>query len=257
MHILVIGDVCVDVFVYGKCSRICPEGPVPVLDVKDEQPYRTRGMAANVAENVHGMGATTFLACSDTAFVQTKTRYVDSVSGQILLRLDEGGKTPLISDGVLSRVLDSLYEFDALIVSDYGKGFLDQDAIRDLGVASIRSGIPSFLDTKYALTKYMCSAYTAVKVNEKEANDSPEYREDNLVITLGARGCSHNNVLVRPEVSAEVRSVSGAGDTFLAALAVKYTETKDMKAAMEYANKCSQEVIRHPGTTPYKGNTKT
>ena len=54
MKFLAIGDSCTDVFIYGKCDRICPEAPVPVFS-----PIKTKtngGMAANVQANVKALG---------------------------------------------------------------------------------------------------------------------------------------------------------------------------------------------------------
>ncbi len=58
--VLVIGDVMLDEYVIGAVSRISPEAPVPVLDVRSR--YSSAGGAANVAMNVASLGATAYLA---------------------------------------------------------------------------------------------------------------------------------------------------------------------------------------------------
>ena len=66
--VLVIGDVMLDEYVVGSVSRICPEAPVPILDIRSR--YSSAGGAANVAMNVAGLGATVHLiglAGRDTA----------------------------------------------------------------------------------------------------------------------------------------------------------------------------------------------
>ena len=54
-HILVIGDVMLDKYIWGSVDRISPEAPVPVVKI-EKTDYRAGG-AANVAENIHGLGS--------------------------------------------------------------------------------------------------------------------------------------------------------------------------------------------------------
>ena len=84
MNILVVGDSGIDVFQYGKCKRMCPEAPVPVFNPTDKT--TNVGMAANVYENIKALGGDPMLMSNDVKPV--KTRYVDEVSNQMLLRVD-------------------------------------------------------------------------------------------------------------------------------------------------------------------------
>ena len=54
MNILIIGDSCTDVFVYGVCNRLCPEGPVPVFNPIKQ--IENKGMAGNVLQNLKSLG---------------------------------------------------------------------------------------------------------------------------------------------------------------------------------------------------------
>ena len=50
MNIAIVGDACTDIYVYGACDRLCPEGPVPVLNKMHQ--IETGGMALNVFNNL-------------------------------------------------------------------------------------------------------------------------------------------------------------------------------------------------------------
>ena len=63
---------------------------------------------------------------------------------------------------------------------------------------------------------------------------------------MGSKGCKYKNRTYSvPEVS--VKDVSGAGDTFLAALVVAYLKKNDIKSAIKFANKCSTKVVQKRG----------
>ena len=86
MNIVVIGECCKDIYIYGSCNRLCPEGPVPVFTPSYREEYS--GMAGNTYANLKQM-------CSDEHEVELvcqfhshhspmiKTRYVDEVSNQL------------------------------------------------------------------------------------------------------------------------------------------------------------------------------
>ena len=85
MKILVIGDSCTDVFIYGYTRRLCPEGPVPILE-----PSRTitnQGMAGNVVANLQSLRVDKVQLITNKEQI-TKTRYVEEKSNALLLRID-------------------------------------------------------------------------------------------------------------------------------------------------------------------------
>ena len=110
-NVLVIGDKCTDKYVYGKCSRLSPEQPIPVLDktYTEEKP----GMAANTEVNLQAFGVNTLL-CSQREEI-VKTRFVDSNSGYQLLRLDETPKVGRIANAELKMALMHMNP-DAIVV---------------------------------------------------------------------------------------------------------------------------------------------
>ena len=103
MKVLVVGDSCQDVFVYGDIERISPEAPVPVLQLtRLENNY---GMARNVSNNVEALGMTIYTITNKNNIV--KTRYVDNRSGQMVLRVDEHDYCDRIDEVLLSTIQDN------------------------------------------------------------------------------------------------------------------------------------------------------
>jgi D-beta-D-heptose 7-phosphate kinase/D-beta-D-heptose 1-phosphate adenosyltransferase len=270
VKILVIGEKCLDVFVYGDCKRLCPEAPVPVFEPKKTETYL--GCAGNVFENLKSIGGKEFdvdfinqfesysdgldeitspNAASNASLAMTKTRYVDSKSGQLILRVDCNDFVPNSHRFSLSRFLNSgrkLSDYRAIVISDYGKGFLSKEEINQItSMCSISKEEPLvFLDTKFTIGPHFIDV-DFVKINEKEYRESmacnphPYHFCRNLIVTFGGDGCciikSGNEVQrFEPKIKREVRNVSGAGDTFFAAMVIKYLQTNDLKASLDYAN---------------------
>ena len=86
MNILVIGDTCTDVFIYGTCDRICPEGPVPIF--KPINKVENKGMAGNVYQNLLSLNIDNVDIITNHETI-TKTRYVEEKSNHLIVRVDE------------------------------------------------------------------------------------------------------------------------------------------------------------------------
>jgi bifunctional ADP-heptose synthase (sugar kinase/adenylyltransferase) len=241
--VLVIGDGCKDVFRYGKCDRLSPEAPVPVFKPLGDK--SNGGMAVNVYANLLALGVEADIITDSGA---TKTRYVDEVSNQMLLRVDEGDVIKNIDENVLRSIKFDSYS--AIVISDYNKGFLDK---HDIEYISIRHPLV-FMDTKKKMGDW-CDAVTVIKVNEKEYNENREYLieyalglETDLIVTKGKNGSTWNCIENFPiEDEHPVRDLSGAGDTFLAALVADYIKNKDIRSAIRFANKCASWVVTQKG----------
>ena len=126
MKVLVIGDSCIDEFIYCDIERICPEAPVPVL--KPTHKTENGGMASNVVANLEALGCEIQLI-SNTNGIR-KVRYVDSRSNQLVVRVDEHDYCDRISLDDLNYISQFSDEYDAVIISDYCKGFLAEDDIK-------------------------------------------------------------------------------------------------------------------------------
>ena len=240
MKILVIGDSCIDEFIYCDIERICPEAPVPVL--KPKKSSGNPGMADNVVANLQALGVEVDIITNDQ--IIQKTRYVDIRSGQMVMRVDEHDKCERY-DGVYETV-----GYDAIIISDYCKVFLTED---DIEAFAERTTCPVFLDTKKQLGDW-CENINFIKINEFEHKKNferlPNYPFilDKMIVTIGSKGCKYKNKIYSvPEVS--VKDVSGAGDTFLAGLVTNYLKHNNIEQAIKFANECATIVVQKRGVT--------
>ncbi len=244
--VLVIGDGCKDVFQYGKCERLSPEAPVPVF--KPTKNNNNGGMAVNVYNNLKALGIECDII-TDSGI--TKTRIVDEVSNQMLLRIDENDELEPLTSERLEAVDFSAY--DAVVISDYNKGFLDISDIEYIA----QNHHYVFMDTKKEIGTW-CSDIFCVKINKKEYDRNVawlDYLYNNvLIVTLGDKGAmySQRSKKVTKEVISinedhPVRDLSGAGDTFLAGLVADYIKNNDIYKAIQFANKCAAWVVTQKG----------
>ena len=239
--VLVIGDGCKDVFQYGNCERLSPEAPVPVF--KPLQAKSNGGMAVNVYNNIRSLGVEADIITDSGV---TKTRYVDEVSNQMLLRVDENDEVENITLSELAAIKYSAY--DAVVISDYNKGFLSETDI----VYICNNHPLVFMDTKKKIDNW---AYGVefIKINKKEfdANSENLLKEYNgeLIVTLGKEGAMHwmNKFPIINEHP--VRDLTGAGDTFLAALVVEYLQKNNIDDAIIFANKCAAWAVTQKGVS--------
>jgi D-beta-D-heptose 7-phosphate kinase/D-beta-D-heptose 1-phosphate adenosyltransferase len=242
IKILVIGEVCIDKFIYGETKRLSPEAPVPVFE--PIKIIENKGMAGNVIENLKSIDKDLEIIEWTQQESITKTRYIEKYSNHMFLRVDEGEQN-------LSSKLDNLNEeiiknSDIVIVSDYNKGFLSLDIIKNIGdLANL-----SILDSKKKLDDETLSKYKFVKLNKDEyINNNHLKNKTNLIVTLGCDGAMYNNKIYKSPNPSETIDVSGAGDTFVAAFILNYYKTKNIKKSIQFANKMSSIVVNKRGVT--------
>jgi len=238
-RVLVIGDSCKDIFVYGDIHRVCPEAPVPVFNPT----HRTEndGMAKNVVRNLEALGCNVEFISNDNSI--KKIRYVDNRSNQMVLRVDENDKCRSINENEIDYIEKSHMNFDAVIISDYCKGFLDEEDI--CFIADKCNNV--FLDTKKEIGDWV-NDVDFIKINELEykKNYSGNPNDDKLIVTLGSKGCRYKDELF-PVEEVSVKDVSGAGDTFMSALVVEYIKTGDIRKSINFAQECTTKVVQQPG----------
>jgi D-beta-D-heptose 7-phosphate kinase/D-beta-D-heptose 1-phosphate adenosyltransferase len=172
-RVLVVGDVMLDEYLRGDVSRISPEAPVPVLEVRARE-HRLGG-AANAAANIQVLGgATTVIGVvgdDDTAqalrerLVQhditvavvsdpkrptsKKTRLV--AQQQQIVRVDHEVRTPVageVADGLRRAIDDGIRGAQACVLSDYAKGVITPDIARHAIAAARAAGVPVIVDPK-------------------------------------------------------------------------------------------------------------
>jgi rfaE bifunctional protein kinase chain/domain len=288
-RLLVVGDVMLDRYWFGDTGRISPEAPVPVVQV--EKIDERLGGAANVARNASALGAqTTILGVvgEDEAGKRVEQLLLESgVQNQLqtdgnvpttvklrviarqqqLIRLDfEEAPSQNSLDEKLKRFESLLPQVDVVILSDYGKGALEQvSAMIELANASKKLVL---VDPKGdAYDKYKGATVLTPNRSELRQVVGQWSSEDDLTLRaqalrknlgLGAllltrseegmtlftdKGTEHVRALAR-----EVFDVSGAGDTVIAALAVAMGAGWPLERAMALANRAGGIVVGKLGT---------
>jgi D-beta-D-heptose 7-phosphate kinase/D-beta-D-heptose 1-phosphate adenosyltransferase len=194
VRVLVVGDLMLDQFIWGRVQRISPEAPVPVVEVRDED-VRPGG-AGNVASNVAALGgraaacgivgrdeagqrlrralrtlgaATDGLIVSRQAETVQKTRII--AHHQQIVRLDRersGAPDGASARGVRDFVLSNRRRFDVLVVSDYGKGAVGAELLDALAEAHRRAPFTWLVDPKRVNFPHYRRA-SLVKPNREEA----------------------------------------------------------------------------------------
>jgi rfaE bifunctional protein kinase chain/domain len=176
LNILIVGDVMVDTYLYGKVERISPEAPVPIVAINRKE--NRMGGAANVALNVQALGANPILCSvigqdanaevlsgllndfnmsaegiisSGHSVTTVKTRVIGN--NHQMLRIDEEIESDLkaVDQDRLFKVITSIFDtkkIDALIFEDYDKGTLCESTITQLIAEAAKRGIPVAADPK-------------------------------------------------------------------------------------------------------------
>ena len=224
MKVLLIGDSCEDRYFYGDVKRLSPEAPVPILEYK--RGVTSKGMAWNA------FGVEIDILTNEEEII--KTRFIDEKSNQQILRSDEE-----------PEIKPFPYEFpqgnyDALVISDYDKGFITQSKLFEL--SNWFQG-PVFIDTK----KTCIPGNAFIKVNESEFEKITHFIPDNMIITKGGEGTEYQGKLY-PAQKVNVFDVVGAGDTFLAALTYGYIKYGRIDKAIPLANRAAAVAVSHRGT---------
>jgi len=228
--VLLIGDSCVDEYIYGVCERLNPEAPVPIL--KYTRKESVDGMAYNVRNNLKAFGLdVTTITQEESIF---KTRYIDERYSQQILRVDTEGKLKPLGYNLPQD------KFDALVISDYDKGFVTSKRLFEL--VEWFDG-PIFIDSKKTLLPD--SAF--IKINNHEYENLEHKDHPNLIITRGSKGAEYQGKLY-PGESVSTYDVCGAGDTFLSALVYFYLLYGRIETAIPYANKAASIAVSNFGT---------
>ncbi|MFH1076036.1 MAG: D-glycero-beta-D-manno-heptose-7-phosphate kinase [Pseudomonadota bacterium] len=296
--IIVMGDVILDVYYMGEVKRLSPEAPVPIINIKKKT--ATLGGAGNVALNLIGLGCHTSLlgvsgddhaggriaallkenSIGDDLVVDpchlttTKTRIIGE--RQQISRLDEEEKwegSEALRYSLLRKFEDHLGKADLVILSDYNKGVLNRDTIREAISLCKKRNIPVFVDPKRpewdsyrgatCITPNILEveAVTGKRIKKDEAvladiaiSLRERYEIDWLMITRGPDGiCLVGTDAVPLFIKAkarEVYDVSGAGDTVIATLAAGVASGLPFPKATEVANIAAGIVVGKLGAQP-------
>lgn len=292
--VLVAGDVMVDEYVIGDVDRISPESPVPVLLAKDR--HRRLGGAGNVVRNVVSMGGAVALFatiggdaagewfkqhCSeigvDTFWLRSersrpttiKTRVV--ARNQQIVRIDEEFVGDIPND-LEKKVLDDIKsvtpQVKAVIVSDYGKGFLSNTILNGLFATARSEGVPSLVDPKgMDFSRYRGATYVTPNVREASLASGIEIKNketlekagrilleqtqaEGIIVTRGKDGITlitRTKIQDFPVKAVEIVDVTGAGDTVIATLALAIASGLSIEDAAQMANLAASLVVARFG----------
>ena len=294
-RLLVIGDVMLDRYWHGEASRVSPEAPVPVVKVgnREDRP----GGAGNVALNMAALGSAVrlvgivgndetglellsrlnaagvycdFLQSADKPTI-TKLRVIGQ--HQQLIRLDfeqEFEAADII--GLQGKVKSLIGDSQVMVLSDYGKGALQETAnLIELGRSK---DIPIIVDPKGTnFEKYRGATLLTPNLSEFEAvagysNNEEEFvnkglrlvKDLNLEAILITRG-EHGMTLIRPDSpelhlparAQEVFDVTGAGDTVISVLAAAMAAGEGLADSTALANLAAGLVVGKLGTAAISG----
>ena len=233
MKVLLLGDSCEDEYIYGRCNRLSPEAPVPVLDYAKLQ--TKSGMAGNVCLNLQSFGLDiTFLTNPEKI---VKTRFIDEKSNQQILRVDNETRVKPLLVPVATN------SFDAVVISDYNKGYLPTEKIFEIVESA---SCPVFIDSKKTVLPNKQNCF--VKINDVEYEKlQHDCYIDNLIVTKGSEGCIYKQTLY-PAEKVNVYDVVGAGDTFLSALVYGYITTNNIDESLMMGNRAAAIAVQQPGT---------
>ncbi len=289
--VLVLGDVMLDRYWFGATNRISPEAPVPVVRVQEHE--ERAGGAANVAMNIAslnvpvellgligqdetGSALTALLegqniGCNfvrlDTHPTITKLRILSR--HQQLLRLDfEEDFKNVCSDVLLEKLQSAVENYGALILSDYGKGTLNQVQLM-IRIAR-QAKVPVLIDPKGTdFERYRGATLLTPNMSEFEAVVGKCESEQDIVdkglklirdIDLSALLVTRSEkgmTLLRPDqppfhlptVAKEVFDVTGAGDTVISVLAIALADGRSFEESCYLANVAAGIVVGKLGTS--------
>lgn len=313
-RILVIGDLILDQHIYGSVSRISPEAPVPIVH-QGGDPLFSPGGAANVANNLRTLGAKValtgrigpdhegrvLLAGLKKEHIPTRSVFVDRrvptilktrimVQHQQVLRLDRE-KVDVPDDGrVLKRILKflekNIQRFDAVILSDYGKGIITQDLVKEVctlalahqkiitvdpkvehfafyrGVTSItpnkkeaENAIRNIKITQTRRLDLTSDRLTTLSEVEKAGTALLRYMDlQSLLITMGEQGLmlfeKAKKPVHIPTKAQEVFDVTGAGDSVISVFTLALTAGATKLQAADLANYAAGVVVGKIGAVP-------
>ena len=233
MKVLLLGDSCEDEYIYGRCNRLSPEAPVPILDYAKLQ--TKSGMAGNVCLNLQSFGLDiTFLTNPEKI---VKTRFIDEKSNQQILRVDNETRVKPLLVPVATN------SFDAVVISDYNKGYLPTEKIFEIVESAT---CPVFIDSKKTVLPNKENCF--VKINDVEYEKlQHDCYIDNLIVTKGSEGCIYKQTLY-PAEKVNVYDVVGAGDTFLSALVYGYITTNNIDESLMMGNRAAAIAVQQLGT---------
>jgi D-beta-D-heptose 7-phosphate kinase/D-beta-D-heptose 1-phosphate adenosyltransferase len=286
--ITVVGDIMLDTYIYGSSIRMSPEcSTAPVI--KEFNTTHSVGGAGNTAINIHYLGQPVrlvaafnkssklnkLLASEQVPFIPVTNHNQDVVkiriysNGQYLARVDYDYDVECSYSEVVKSVFDR--STDLIVLSDYNKGTIQNP--QEIIAKANERGIAVLVDPKKDLESYR-GAFV-LKPNNKEFAEWADIQDyavtpeivleavkalgvQNLIITLGEGGSllatADGTYEIFKAHSVKTVDTTGAGDSYLAGLAVALNEGKNIRKAIKFANKVAGIAVTKKGTAYVKRN---
>ncbi len=289
----VIGDFMIDEYIKGNVERISPEAPVPVVEAKNST--YSPGGAGNVVANLISLGAEVvvfgvvgtdkngaklkelleklganveFLVEDDSRPTTIKTRII--AGSQQLLRIDWESREEVkgeVAEKIYSALEDTAEDFDALVISDYGKGVVI-DRLFEI-TKKLKEKLPVLLDPKeknYPIYRHVTTMTPNIKETFQAVGIKPEsdelakiageelirkFKLDFAVITRSEQGLSvvgKDFIHHIPARAKQVFDVTGAGDTVISVMALALASGASPEEAGYLANIAGGIVVGKLGT---------
>lgn len=294
--VVVVGDILMDEYVWGDVSRISPEAPVPVVEVKQET--KMLGGAANVVNNIASLGGTPIL-CGVIGDDQTGREIVDTMMQQGLrtdgiirepgrptsiktrvvahnqqvVRFDREERKRL-EDESIKRILDFVRQmkggYEAIIVTDYGKGVISAELMEGLRKLLSDSKTLIAVDPKTGNFEFYqgvdvitpnhheAAAFCRMEIVDEESlvqagrHMLNELNCRSVLITQGKDGMTlferNGEISHIPTVARKVFDVSGAGDTVTGTFTLALAAGLTPRQAAVLANLAAGIVVGEIGT---------
>jgi rfaE bifunctional protein kinase chain/domain len=285
--IAVIGDVMLDRYIFGNVERICPEAPVPIIDL--ERVETRAGGAANVAMNLKSLGCsvdmfsivgndddglmlkdilnksdidTKNLHCHTSRRTTIKTRII--AHNQQMLRVDTEDRDDIdnLSEELLMK---NLKDYNVIVVSDYSKGVITKRLMYHLNHLK---GCKIIVDPKKNFERYEFCDVITPNVKELElatgmsckntteiiaaAKELRKHVAEIVLVTRGESGMtlvSELEIITIPTYARQVFDVTGAGDTVVATFSLAVASGATYTQATIIANIAAGIVVGQVGTS--------
>ena len=292
--LLVIGDLMIDHYLWGSCERISPEAPVQVINVDNES--TVLGGSGNVINNLKALGAqvdvisviggcetsdelkillndinvnSKYLITQKDRITSKKSRII--AAQQQVVRYDRESTDEISTKSqtiILNTFKKIITNYDAVLLSDYGKGVLTSDLTQSLIAIANDNNKKVLIDPKgldyskykgaYLLTPNKKEASEATQINiHDDATLTQAITQlktncdlDVSLITLSEQGVAiyDDTLRTHPTVAREVFDVTGAGDTVLASLGFALSCGLDIDNSVEFANLAAGVVVGKIGS---------
>lgn len=294
-RILAIGDLMIDHYLHGTVTRISPEAPVPVVDIENES-YELGG-AANAVNNIKSLGGnveavgivgtddagrillnllkekgidTKGIILSEDRPTTVKTRVIGN--GNQIVRIDKETKKTIDKETtkqILKYIEKQMKGIDAILISDYDKGFITQYLLNKLIPLAKSYDIPVVVNSKVENLRFYknttmiisdlfdASQVVGIKpINETSVRNIGQWILTHLdckgvLIIRGKKGISifeDGNVKHFSSNTKETSDITGVGDAITGAMTLALANGSDMQTAATIANAAATIALRTTGT---------